>query len=175
MRNEFERQRKTIRKVAENRTRQLLEYGVPGMKWGVRNLPTRLDKIKGPENVKMAAQLAGGLSQKNAAGYSKAVALHVTSWRAGVASKKAWSSQGKLRLLALKTAAKKAGDKLVKATSVKPSQRNDGVNGFSKRAMGRLSKKQPSMGTPNFGTSSQFKMRGGRGGATKAYGRGENL
>jgi hypothetical protein len=46
MKNTFEQQRRAVKKVAENRSRQLLEYGVPGMKWGARKIPTQLGKVQ---------------------------------------------------------------------------------------------------------------------------------
>jgi hypothetical protein len=110
MKNEFERQRQTVKRLAENRSRQLLEYGVPGMKWGTRkdaSLPTPLGKYadKASQHL-VAANIAQGIPPRYAkAVLGKAHALALLSARAGGKVYKAKTTLGKQRLRALSKAA----------------------------------------------------------------------
>jgi len=106
-----EKQRREIVKAFRAREKTLQEYGVPGMKWGQRRLPTRVDRAKasfGPgskwfvsRKVDMASDKSAGLQNLAAAADKKVT--------------KAKTSLGKARLQRLSTVAKRYSGKLDKA------------------------------------------------------------
>jgi hypothetical protein len=119
MKNPYESQRSEVKKMAEVRSRQLLEYGVPGMKWGVTNPKTRLSAVKGKELPVIAGvqPYPAGSSGKEKQALDKARRLSRISLDAGDRSVYAKTTLGAKRLRAVAASAEIASRRLKAAVA----------------------------------------------------------
>lgn len=111
----FQKQRDAVVSEFQSREKKLQEYGVPGMKWGERNLPTR-QSTYGKEKPKPGGSDSKSAKARRLAHQGKM--LYGLAANASAAAGNAKTSLGKSRLLALAKASRKNMARINKATDV---------------------------------------------------------